>query len=92
MDPRVRWAVGVAGGGVRGARGAGGGGGGERGGSGRGGGGVARDEVDPKTLASRKVKGLFFAGEVVDVDGPCGGYNLTWAFASGYVAGLRSKA
>jgi predicted Rossmann fold flavoprotein len=54
-------------------------------------GGVARDEVDPKTLASRKVKGLFFAGEVVDVDGPCGGYNLTWAFASGYLAGLRSK-
>jgi len=50
-------------------------------------GGVALDEVDPRTLASRRVKGLYFAGELLDLDGPCGGYNLTWAFASGYLAG-----
>lgn len=50
-------------------------------------GGVALNEVDPQTLASRIVRGLFFAGEVLDLDGPCGGYNLTWAFASGRLAG-----
>lgn len=50
-------------------------------------GGVALDEVDPRTLASRRVAGLFLAGEVLDLDGPCGGYNLTWAFASGRLAG-----
>ena len=51
-------------------------------------GGIALDEVDPRTLASRRVAGLSFAGEVLDLDGPCGGYNLTWAFASGRLAGL----
>jgi hypothetical protein len=50
-------------------------------------GGVALNEVDPHTLTSRLVRGLFFAGEVLDLDGPCGGYNLTWAFASGRLAG-----
>lgn len=50
-------------------------------------GGVALDEVDPHTLGSRRVAGLYFAGEVLDLDGPCGGYNLTWAFASGRLAG-----
>jgi len=50
-------------------------------------GGVALREVDPHTLESRKAKGLFFAGEVLDLDGPCGGYNLHWAFASGRLAG-----
>jgi len=50
-------------------------------------GGVYLKEVDPATLESRIVKGLFFAGEVLDLDGPCGGYNLTWAFASGWLAG-----
>jgi predicted Rossmann fold flavoprotein len=51
-------------------------------------GGVALCELDPKTLACRRIRGLFCAGEVVDLDGPCGGYNLTWAFASGRLAGL----
>ncbi|MDR2850235.1 MAG: aminoacetone oxidase family FAD-binding enzyme [Verrucomicrobiota bacterium] len=51
-------------------------------------GGVALSELDPKTLASRRVRGLFCAGEVVDLDGLCGGYNLTWAFASGRLAGM----
>ncbi len=49
-------------------------------------GGVALDEIDPQTLQSRLVKGLYLAGEVVDLDGPCGGFNLTWAFASGALA------
>ena len=42
---------------------------------------------DPKTLESRLLPGLFFAGEVLDVDGPCGGYNISWALASGFTAG-----
>ena len=47
-------------------------------------GGVCRDEVDPTTMASKIVSGLFFAGEVLDVDGPCGGFNIQWAFSSGF--------
>jgi predicted flavoprotein YhiN len=50
-------------------------------------GGVALDEIDPQTMASRLVKGLFFCGEVVDVDGGSGGYNLQAAFSTGCVAG-----
>ena len=38
-------------------------------------------------MESKRVKGLYFAGEMLDVDGPCGGYNLAWAWASGFVAG-----
>lgn len=55
-------------------------------------GGVSRREIRPDTLESRRVSGLYFAGEVIDVDGPCGGYNLTWAFASGARAGGASRA
>ena len=40
-----------------------------------------------RALESRLVQGLFFAGEVLDLDGPCGGYNLQWAFSSGFLAG-----
>lgn len=50
-------------------------------------GGVDTTEVDPGTMASRLVPGLYFAGEVLDIDGICGGYNLQWAWASGFVAG-----
>ena len=50
-------------------------------------GGVALKKVNPATLESRLVKGLFFAGEVLDLDGPCGGFNLQWAFSSGALAG-----
>ncbi len=50
-------------------------------------GGVALKKVNPDTLESRLLKGLFFAGEVLDLQGPCGGYNLQWAFASGKLAG-----
>ncbi len=50
-------------------------------------GGVPRREIDPHTMQSRLCEGLYFAGEVVDVDGPCGGYNLQIAFSTGYLAG-----
>ncbi len=50
-------------------------------------GGVAVDEINPKTMASKLVEGLYFAGEVMDVDGYTGGYNLQAAFSSGWVAG-----
>lgn len=57
-------------------------------------GGVRLEEVHPKTLASRLVPHLFFAGELLDVDGDCGGYNLQFAFASGVAAaraGISSR-
>lgn len=53
-------------------------------------GGVDTTEVDPRTMASRLVPGLYFAGEVLDIDGICGGYNLQWAWASGFVAGRHA--
>jgi len=51
-------------------------------------GGISLKEINPKTMQSKLVKGLYFCGEVVDLDGPCGGYNLQWSFSSGYLAGL----
>jgi hypothetical protein len=53
-------------------------------------GGVDMREVFPKTMESRLVPGLYFAGEVLDVDGDSGGYNLQWAWSSGYLAGLTA--
>jgi hypothetical protein len=50
-------------------------------------GGVRTEELDIDTLESKLVPGLYFAGELLDIDGICGGYNLQWAWASGYVAG-----
>jgi len=50
-------------------------------------GGISLKEVDPATMQSKLVKGLYFCGEVLNLDGPCGGYNLQWAFSSGYLAG-----
>jgi predicted Rossmann fold flavoprotein len=50
-------------------------------------GGVETAEVDPETLESRLVPGLHFAGEILNVDGDSGGYNLQWAWSSGWVAG-----
>lgn len=49
-------------------------------------GGVALDEVDPKTMASRRCPGLWLAGEVLDVDGRLGGFNFQWAWSSAFVA------
>jgi hypothetical protein len=51
-------------------------------------GGVSLKEINPNTMESKKCKGLYFCGEVMNLDGPCGGYNLQWSFSSGYVAGL----
>ena len=50
-------------------------------------GGIKLKEVDPKTLESKLVSGLYFAGEVLDIQGDTGGYNLQAAFSTGYVAG-----
>ncbi len=50
-------------------------------------GGVSLKEIEPLTMQSKKIKGLYFCGEVMNLDGPCGGYNLQWSFASGYLAG-----
>jgi predicted Rossmann fold flavoprotein len=50
-------------------------------------GGVPVEEVDPRTMVSRRVPGLYLAGEIMDVIGPCGGFNLQWAFTSGALAG-----
>lgn len=50
-------------------------------------GGVSLKEIDPRTMESRLVKGLFFCGEVIDIDANTGGYNLQAAFSTGYVAG-----
>lgn len=51
-------------------------------------GGISLKEIAPKTMQSKKIKGLYFCGEIMNLDGPCGGYNLQWSFASGYLAGL----
>ena len=53
-------------------------------------GGILTKDINPDTLESRLLKGLFFAGEVLDADGDCGGYNLQWAWSSGYLAGLSA--
>lgn len=53
-------------------------------------GGVSLKEVNPKTMESRLVRGLYFAGEILDLAGPCGGYFIQFAFASGYLAGLNA--
>jgi predicted flavoprotein YhiN len=52
-------------------------------------GGVSLDELDEKTLESKKVKNLYFGGELLDVDGDRGGYNLHFAFACGYIIGTH---
>lgn len=53
-------------------------------------GGVSLKEINAKTLASRLLPGLFFAGEVVDIDGPSGGFNMQWALSSGWLAGASA--
>ncbi|MCW8894394.1 NAD(P)/FAD-dependent oxidoreductase [Sulfurimonas sp.] len=54
-------------------------------------GGINLKEINPKTMQSKIVDGLYFCGEVMNLDGPCGGYNLQWSFASGYLAGKLLK-
>lgn len=53
-------------------------------------GGIGTAEIDPESMESRIVPGLYLAGEIVDIDGDCGGYNLQWAWSSGFVAGLHA--
>lgn len=53
-------------------------------------GGVDTGEVDAGTLESKLTAGIYFAGEILDIDGTCGGYNLQWAWSSGYVAGIHA--
>jgi hypothetical protein len=55
-------------------------------------GGVATGEVEPRTMESRLVPGLYLCGEVLDIDAACGGYNLQWAWSSGYVAGKSAAS
>ena len=50
-------------------------------------GGVDLKETDPRTMASRLVSNIFFAGEVLDLDGPTGGFNLQACWSTGYIAG-----
>ena len=50
-------------------------------------GGARTEEFDPETLQSRRVPGLYACGEVLDIAARCGGYNLHWAWASGFTAG-----
>ena len=52
-------------------------------------GGVSVKEINPGTMESKKVKGLFFAGEVLDLDAVTGGYNLQIAWSTGYLAGMN---
>ena len=53
-------------------------------------GGVALSEIDPRTLSSKLVPGLYFAGEMLDADAPTGGYNLQIAFSTGHLAGKKA--
>ncbi len=53
-------------------------------------GGIATKEVYPDTMESKLVKGLFLAGEILDIDGQCGGFNLQWAWSSGFIAGQNA--
>lgn len=54
-------------------------------------GGVSLSEISGPTMESRILPGIYFCGELVDVDGACGGYNLQWAWSSGYVAGISAS-
>ena len=53
-------------------------------------GGVVTEEFNPNTMESKIIKGLYVAGEVLDIDGDCGGYNLQWAWSSGDLAGMNA--
>jgi hypothetical protein len=55
-------------------------------------GGISLKEIDPKTMASRLMDGLYFGGEVMDIDAETGGYNLQAAFSTGYLAGESAAA
>lgn len=52
-------------------------------------GGISTNEINPSTMESKLIKGLFFAGEIIDIDAYTGGFNLTIAFSTGYLAGVN---
>ena len=54
-------------------------------------GGINTKEINPQTLESNIVPNLYFAGEILDVDGDCGGFNLQWAWSSGAIAGMNAS-
>lgn len=54
-------------------------------------GGIDTKEIDSSTMESKLIKGLYFAGEIIDIDGDCGGFNLQWAWSSGYIAGQNAS-
>ncbi len=54
-------------------------------------GGASVKEFNPVTMESKLVEGLYACGEILDIDGDCGGYNLQWAWSSGYLAGLNAS-
>lgn len=54
-------------------------------------GGVDVSEVNSKTMESKLIPGLYFSGEILDIDGDCGGFNLQWAWSSGYIAGENAS-
>lgn len=54
-------------------------------------GGIDLKDICPNTLQSKIVPGIYFAGELLDIDGDCGGFNLQWAWSSGYVAGYEAS-
>ena len=54
-------------------------------------GGISLKDINNETMESNVVKGLYFTGEVMDIDGRCGGYNLQWAWSSGYLAGINAS-
>lgn len=54
-------------------------------------GGVSLSEIYSETMQSKRLKNLYYCGEVLNLDGPCGGYNLQWAFSSGYLAGISIR-
>jgi predicted flavoprotein YhiN len=54
-------------------------------------GGVRLEQIEPRTMASKVCPGLYFAGEVIDADGPCGGYNLHMCFCTGLLAGASAS-
>ena len=53
-------------------------------------GGVYTTEVNPQTMESIYSDGLYLSGELLDIDGICGGYNLQWAWSTGYIAGKHA--
>ncbi len=55
-------------------------------------GGVDVKDINPETMESRLVSGLYLCGELLDVDGDCGGFNLQWAWSSGYCAGINAAS